>query len=241
MKLVALASFILATASAIAADTAVITNEVSWKGTTANAEGKILGTITVETAETPDLADWGRSAGELCVAWYPKIIALLPGEDFKPRELVRLRFRKDMSGVAATSRNGISIAAKYVRGHTNDWGMVVHELTHVVQAYPEAEAGFVKPGWLVEGIADYIRLTHYEPQARRPRINPEKASYKDAYKTTAIFLEWAEKHHSKDGTLVRDLNQSLREGRFSLDRFKELTGKTVDELWQAFTESLRAK
>ena len=48
-------------------------------------------------------------------------------------------------------------------------GSVVHELVHVVQEYgrarrenPEATRS---PGWLVEGLADYIRWFLYEPQS----------------------------------------------------------------------------
>lgn len=229
----------LLASSALAAETPPATNEVSWSAITTNAQGETLARITVDTSEVPDLAAWGRHAGGLCAEWYPKIATLLASDVFTPPQSVALRFRKDMRGVAATGGRRISIAADYVRGHTNDWGMVIHELTHVVQAYPEAEPGCTKPGWLVEGIADYIRLAHFEPQARRPRINPDRASYRDAYKTTAGFLEWAEKTH--DPHLVQQLNQPLREGKFKLELFKEYTGKTVDELWQEFTESLRAQ
>jgi len=44
--------------------------------------------------------------------------------------------------------------------------MIVHELVHVVQAYPENRANM---GWLAEGIADYIRFWKYEPQTRQAR------------------------------------------------------------------------
>ena len=222
-----------------AAEPTAQTNQFSWTGLATNAEGRTLATITADWSETPDLADWARRAGELCAQWYPKIAELLPSEGFQPPQRVRLRFRQDMRGVAATGRNTISVAAQYVRRNTNDWGMIIHELVHVVQAYPEPEPGYIKPGWLVEGIADYIRLAHFEPQARRPRINPDKARYTDSYKTTAIFLEWAERTYNHH--LIRSLNQALRQGRFKLDLFKEITGKTVDELWQEFIATLRPK
>ena len=229
----------LLVSSVRAAEVPPATNEVPWSVNATNAEGATVARITVDTSEVPDLAAWGRHAGALCAEWYPKITALLASEGFTPPRSVTLRFRRDMRGVAATGGNRISIAAGYVRDHTNDWGMVIHELTHVVQSYPEPESGCAKPGWLVEGIADYIRLAHFEPQARRPRINPDRASYRDAYKTTAGFLEWAEKTH--DPHLVQQLNQPLREGKFKLELFKEYTGKTVDELWQEFADSLRAR
>lgn len=205
-----------------------------WTGTATNAAGAVLAKIVVEAHETPDLADWAKRAGQLCAEWYPKVAILLASEGFTPPDQVTLRFRADMKGVAAASGNVINFAAGYVRGHTNDWGMVVHELTHVVQSYPPGG-----PGWLVEGIADYIRLSHFEPHAPKPRLNPDKASYRDAYKTTAMFLAWVEQQH--DPKLVAKLNAALRQRKYSPDVFKEATGKTVDELWADFTAALRAQ
>jgi predicted alpha-1,6-mannanase (GH76 family) len=208
------------------------TNEFLWSGVATNARGDVLATITVNTAEAPDLTNWGRRAGELCVLWYPKLAELLASDGFIPASRVQLNFRSDYNGVAATSRAKIDISAGYVRRATNDFGMVIHELTHVVQDYRRGG----NPGWLVEGVADYIRLTHFEPQARRPRIDPERASYRDAYKTTAIFLEWVEKHH--DPQLVKELNRAMREGNYRPELFQERTAKTLDELWTGFVQSL---
>ncbi len=205
-----------------------------WTGSATNAQGTVLAKIVVEAHETPDLADWAKRAGLLCADWYPKVLALLASEGFTPPDQVTLRLRADMKGVAAASGNVINFAAGYVRGHTNDWGMVVHELTHVVQSYPPGG-----PGWLVEGIADYIRLSHFEPGAPKPRINPDKASYRDAYKTTAIFLAWVEKQH--DAKLVSKLNAALRQRKYSHELFKDATGRTLDELWSDFTADLRVK
>ena len=205
--------------------------ETAWTGTAVNSEGKTIAKISVDTSQAADLAAWGKHAGELCVEWYPKIAALLASDGFIPPDNVKLRFR-DGRGVAATGGNVITINAKFVRSNTNDWGMVIHELTHVIQSYP----GGRNPGWVVEGVADYIRLTHFEPQARRPRPNPEKASYQDAYKTTAIFFEWVEKTH--DAQLIKKLNRVAREGSFQIELFKEYTGRTIDELWQEYLASL---
>lgn len=205
-----------------------------WMGAATDPAGAVIAKISVEAHETPDLAAWAQRAGQLCADWYPKIHALLASEGFVPPDRVTLKFRADMKGVAAASGNVINFSAAYVRGHTNDWGMVIHELTHVVQSYPPGG-----PGWLVEGIADYLRLYHFEPSAPKPRINPDKASYRDAYKTTAIFLAWVEKKH--DAKLVSNLNTALRQRKYSPELWKAATGRTVDELWADFTDELRAK
>jgi hypothetical protein len=205
------------------------TNENTWSGVAV----KELARVTVDSSEVPELRQWAQHAGELCVEWYPKICDLLPSEGFIPPKNVRLKFHKDMDGVASTSRDVINISANYVKNHTNDFGMVIHELTHVAQDYGRRR----NPGWLVEGVADYIRIVHFEPKARRPLLDPDKAKYTDAYKTTAIFLEWVENKYDKE--TVKKLNRALREGAYRPELFKEITGKSLDELWTEFADSLR--
>lgn len=189
-------------------------------------------TALVDTNDAPDLKEWGNKAGTLCVEWFPKIAALLPSEGFTAPKEVTLYFDPKMKGVAHAISGKITISAGFVRLHPDDLGMVVHELTHVVQSYPPGG-----PGWLVEGIADYIRIVHFEPQAPRPKLDPAKASYKDAYKTAAMFLEWIEQHHT-EGVVVK-LNAALRAGKYHDELWTSLTGRTVDELWALFVKSLQ--
>ncbi len=65
-------------------------------------------------------------------------------------------------------------------------------------------------------------------------INADRASYRDAYKTTAIFLEWAETTYNPH--LVHKLNRAMRDGDFSLELFKTNTGLSIDDLWKRFTD-----
>ncbi len=184
----------------------------------------------MDTSEVPELADWGKQARELVEKWHPRIAELLPSPGFTAPTTVKLVFRKNMKGVAYTSGTTIVIAADWVKQHPDDLGMVVHELTHVVQAYKRGG-----PGWLVEGIADNIRFFHYEPKTTI-NINPRRASYRDSYRTSARFLDWIEKNHDKD--IVRTLNEALRKGEYKDDLFKTRTSKTLDELWALFIASL---
>jgi hypothetical protein len=354
------------TSTAVAsADSTGGDGKISWSGLSKNSRGKTVAKIVVDTSEVPDLAKWGRHAGELCVEWYPKIAVILGVDGFLTNRTVRLYFHKEMGGVANTdTRNGvINISSAYVRGHTNDWGMVVHELTHTVQsfggrgsatfsaedikdvdslaarlkehsdavsqylwrqlsdaaqkeisayttnsdgkelqadlvkeingiiqtnslyeglrreemqlagvtlstrakallgqglqgeqltrlnrailedAYPQAmpnnRGGRRNGAWLTEGIADYVRLGHYEPDTPPPRINPDRAKYTDSYKTTATFFRWIEKSYDKE--FVKKVNLALRNGTYSLGLFKQYTGKTIDELWEEFASALRAR
>jgi hypothetical protein len=86
----------------------------------------------------------------------------------------------------------------------------------------------------VEGISDWVRIVKYEPQAPRPKLT-RLASYKDAYKTTAMFLEWVEKQHGAG--LVVKLHAALRAGKYREEMWKEITGRTVDGWWVEFVKT----
>ena len=141
--------------------------------------------------------------------------------------------RSDYKGVAEASGNRIKGSVNYFKKRPNDIGAMVHETVHVVQSYRLPN----NPSWLVEGIADYIRYYHYEPESPRPRFNPEKASYRDAYGTTAAFLAWA--MHKYDRRLVRDCDAALRRGDYADALFEKVTGKTVDALWAEFIATVK--
>ncbi len=185
--------------------------------------------ITVDSSGAPDLRAWGERAKAVCEAWYPKIAAELAGDGFKPRGSVEIVLHPTMRVPAATGGGTISVNAEYVRAHPDDLGMMVHELTHVVQAYPGQKA---KLGWLTEGIADYIRFWKYEPGVRQRKIDPEKSSYRDGYRVTAAFLGWLVAN--KDAGIVNRLNARLRAGGADESVFNDLLGKSVDDLWKEF-------
>ena len=114
-------------------------------------------------------------------------------------------------------------------------GSVVHELVHVVQNYGRARRtnpnAARPPGWLVEGIPDYIRWFLYEPQTKGAEItrrNLGNARYDASYRVSGNFLDWVGRTHDKD--IVRKLNAAAREGNYSETLWKDWTGKTVQEL-----------
>jgi hypothetical protein len=131
------------------------------------------------------------------------------------------------------------VSAEWIRSQLKrpEWneavGSVIHELVHVVQQYKTRG----NPGWLVEGVADYLRWFHYEPMAHRPRLkNPERAKYSDSYQTTAGFLEFAAKNY--DHELVIKLNAAMRQGRYRTDLWRDYTGFTPQELWGEYLHSV---
>jgi hypothetical protein len=188
--------------------------------------------ITVEYDEVPDVKEWAEKARDLCEKWYPIISETLAGKDFKPPREVRIVFKDEKKGIAWTSGAKITIVADWIRKHPDDFGMVIHELCHVVQSYSKGT------GWITEGIADYIRYFKYEPfdpAQGKPKGSPPKisakASYKDGYKTAATFLAWIEK---KDKDIIRKLNDLSRNGGYKDDLFKEWTGSDLETLWKEF-------
>jgi hypothetical protein len=89
---------------------------------------------------------------------------------------------------------------------------------------------------MVEGVADYIRWFLYEPEELRPRVDPSRHKYTDSYRITGAFLNYLVNH--KDPKLVEKFNAAMREGRYSEDLWKEFTGKTVDDLWADYMQTL---
>jgi hypothetical protein len=119
----------------------------------------------------------------------------------------------------------------YFQKNPNDIGAMVHETVHCVQLY----RGRGNPGWLVEGVADYLRFFKYEP-GKAGRLNPERAKYDGSYRVTAAFLNYVEENHSRG--IVKKLNAAMREGKYKEELWKEITGKTLEELGQQWRASL---
>lgn len=196
--------------------------------------------ITFDYSEMPELKPWfDAKLKPACVAWYPKIVQMLPSEGYQAPTRLSVTFRKNMKGVAYTAGRRVVCAGPWFRRNLEGEavGAVVHELVHVVQQYRRVRGGQPNPGWLVEGVADYIRWFLFEPASRRPRPNPRRAKYTDSYRVTGAFLDYVTR--SVDKGLVRKLNAAMRQGRYRADLWKEHTGKTLDELWADYIQTLR--
>lgn len=186
---------------------------------------------------TPDDATkaWAGEAAALVREWWPQVARLLATENFRSPEQLTLFFKPELKVPAYRTAEGLYINVSWITKRPDDFGMVIHEMTHAIQDYRKAPRD---AGWLVEGIADYIRYWHYEPEASRPRFDPAKASYRDAYGTTATFLAWLVAKH--DRRIVRRLDAALRKGEYKDALFEEITGKNLDTLWQEFIATRRS-
>jgi hypothetical protein len=143
-----------------------------------------------------------------------------------------------MEGVAYAQGSVIHCGRRWFEGNLDGEaaGAVVHELAHVVQRYGRAKGSENNPGWLVEGIADYVRWFVYEPKVLRSPPDPKTAKYTDSYHTTASFLNYLV--HAGHADLVKELNTAMREGNYSPAVWERAAGGTVDELWGQYMKSL---
>jgi hypothetical protein len=191
-------------------------------------------TALLDVTDAPQFKDWGIKAANYALKWYPELAKHLASDGYTPPREFGIVIR-DVKGVAYTAGKTITINVGYLKNHTDDLGMVAHELVHVIQQYH----GRRNPGWLVEGVADYMRYFVVEPGAKNARFDPNRSDYKRGYQPAAGLLNWIEQQ--KGPGIVAKLNEIMRAGKYKPDTFKEVTGYEPDEAWTAFKESLKAK
>jgi hypothetical protein len=201
--------------------------------------------ITIDTSAAPDLTEWAeQELAPVVREWYPRIVQMLPSQGYEAPSRVTIAFREGMNVPAAAAGSRIGCNSGWFRRNLTGEarGAVVHEMVHVVQQYGRARRNNPEarrtPGWLVEGIADYIRWFLYEPESKGAEItqrNISRAKYDGNYRITGNFLNWVTEKHAKD--IVEKLNAAARAGNYNEDLWKNYTGKKVQELgdeWKEF-------
>jgi hypothetical protein len=161
---------------------------------------------------------------------YPKEV-----ERFNKQSLTKVIFFIDTAykAVAETGNGMARINPQWMKFHPEDLDVVTHEVMHVVQSYRSFD-----PGWLTEGIADYVRYVYGVNNKDGGWILPDYRpgqSYRNAYRVTARFLLWVEKN--KYNKIVDDMDKAMRDGSYAPELWKKLTGKTVDELWSEYAQN----
>jgi hypothetical protein len=201
------------------------------------ADGKYL--FTIEATAAPDLMEWAdQELRPVVLDWYPRLVAILPSDGYEAPTNVTLRFRNDMGGTPASAGGDrVNLNSGWFRRELKREarGAVVHELVHVVQNYGRARRANPNaprtPGWLVEGIPDYIRWFLYEPETKGAEIterNIARAKFDASYRITGNFLNWVTLKYDRE--IARKLNAAAREGRYGEQLWKDYTGKTMQEL-----------
>ena len=188
--------------------------------------------FSVDVTDAPEMKAWATDAARLCERWYPRLNEALKADGYRPPSQVSLKMKRDYKGVAEASGSQITGSVRYFQAHPDDLGAMIHETCHVIQNY----RGRRNPGWLVEGVADYVRFFVFEPGKAGP-VDPSRVHYDQGYRTSATFLAFVSKKYDQD--LVLKLNKLMREGKYRDDIFQDLTGKSVRGLDAEWLTSLR--
>lgn len=198
----------------------------------------------LDATEAPELLEWSeKELAPVVIEWYPKLVELLPSAGYEAPATVTFIYRNDMPDGVPASAGGarVNLNAPWFKNQLEREakGCVIHELVHVVQNYWRARLvnrqAKRTPGWLTEGLADYVRWFLYEPQTRGAVLSPQRlkeAKHDASYRTSANFIDWVARTHDKE--IARKLNAAAREGRYEDALWEEITGKSVDELADAW-------
>lgn len=203
--------------------------------------------VVIDMRGSPDLEGWCKEKLVPVVKeWYPTIVHMLPSKDFHAPTEVTITIGDSIKGVAYTMGNQIHCNGNWMRDNLDKEakGAVVHELVHVVQQYRgwrvrNGKPGTHPPGWLVEGIPDYIRWFLYEPESGGALIGARgaaRARHDASYRTSANFLSWVADRNG--ASLIPKLNARLRAGEYNADFWKEYTGDALEDLATAWKKSL---
>ncbi len=205
--------------------------------------------IRLDTTDTPDLTDWVHAkVGPMAREWYPKLAKLLASDGYEAPKKVTVVFDSRMRGVAATGGTRVRCAATWFRANLEGEavGAVFHELVHVVQQYGRGrvreEGAIAPPGWLVEGIADYIRWFKFEPESHGAEItrrNLARARYDGNYRISANFLNWV--CVTYDADLVPKLNAAIRQGKYRTSLWEKYTGHKLEDLGAEWKSAMEKK
>lgn len=166
---------------------------------------------------------------------YPKLV-----KDFNNNARMDITVKIDTTydGVAFAHNGRVTVSSKWLDKKPNDLDLMTHEIMHIIQSYPN-NAG---PGWLTEGIADFVRYKYGINNSKAGWSLTEfsdKQSYKNSYRITARFLVWLSQNY--DEKIVSKMDDKLRTKAYSAELWKEYTGFSIDELWGVYSKNPNLK
>ncbi|MGS2738170.1 basic secretory protein-like protein [Sinomicrobium sp. M5D2P17] len=162
---------------------------------------------------------------------YPKLI-----KNFNPEatDTVFVKIDTAYNGVAYAHNGKVTISSAWLKKKPGDTDVITHEVMHLVQNYPP-DSG---PGWLTEGIADYVRYAYGVNNKQADWSLPEYREgnhYTDSYRITARFLLWLTKNYNKN--VVAVLDENMRNKTYTPGLWKTCTTKSLDELWSGYQKA----
>jgi hypothetical protein len=211
------------------ADGSVSAQSAAVAATFSNA-GVPVPQVVIDSAAASDIAPFLKLGKPILETWYPKIANILTQPDYLPASTITLKaFEPDAThacagaGWVASPGSTIYICAPWARSNPHDVSIFVHESTHVLQAYATAV-----PTGITEGMASWaadLALNYSQPKPA------PSALYNDGYAPSSYFFSWILRKRYASSTFMHDLNVPAHRGSFSFDLFKNLTSKTVGQLW----------
>ena len=188
--------------------------------------------VNLNVNQVPHLKYWGFQAMDLITIWSPRIARILDVEEYPHN--IDLTLQKSDEGIAHADSNAITVSSHWIEKYPEDIGLIVHEAVHVVQLYPEFE-----PGWVTEGIADYIRWHLYE---KKPlewfSVGEDEKGYEAAYRISGGFFLWITKF--KNSEFIKILNTAMKNGEYDETVFFNSTGVELAGLWQEYMHYRKA-
>ena len=205
--------------------------------------------LVFDTSKAPDMRRWTEDTFAPAI----KKWAVVLGERFQtdgwtpPKEItfqyVVVPLKDSSEAPAWASGNKVSLRSDWFRENLGgeSLGATIHELVHVMQGYwTKGWTAENCPTWAYEGEADYVRWFLFEPEsdgAGFVRRNPDKYHYNDAYRVTAYFFDFVERHYP--GTMKK-LTVVLRNHAYDDDKFwLEATGKSAKDLEADWHEEIK--
>lgn len=176
----------------------------------------------------PGVRVWCEITAGLCRKWYPVICATL-GETNPPHRVALVVVHSLDPGVGAHAEGErITVSVESILRNPADYGSIIHELAHIAQGYTYGLFRNRGIGWLVEGIADYVRFYFYEADPKFGGIKPGKSRYTDAYRSTACFLDYIVRTY--DAAFVKKLHRTLSAGDMNRATFSRMLAEDADVL-----------
>ncbi len=139
---------------------------------------------------------------------------------------------RDIDPPAGVSGNHLAVQRQHMLNNPQDTDIVVHEGMHLVQSYTAPNL----PGWITEGIADYVRNEYGLSKVFWLQNYQYGQHYLHGYGVAGSFLKWIDETYSSGGiSRIDQLDKLLRSGLYTNNIWVEWTGLDIDHLWYQYS------
>jgi transcriptional regulator with XRE-family HTH domain len=185
--------------------------------------------LTIQNAD-PSMLKTAQNLNQVFNAVYPQLVNRFALDPTTAPKTVTLTFASNLSSVASINGATIILSANWMQQHPNDFGLLTHELTVLLEHYPSGV-----PGWFADGMADYARDVYgpaNDDDWSLPNGVQPQNSYLQGGGIAARFLLWLEQHTTL--SIVDQLNHALQAGQTFSTVFHHVTHHSVDQLWERY-------